>query len=281
MSRALAVIREEMVFAAVPERRRDRITQAIYAEQASYAPGGHYFQRGLFDWELKLVRSARFPRQGRVLVGGAGGGREAAALHDLGYEVLALEPNERLVALGQAALEGRPRLTLVRGSYADLIGATRREPDSGTGAHLAAALWRAPFDAVILGWTSFSYLAGDAEREALLRALLTLAPGAPVVLSFLSRQAEEPPSSATLRLRLRLRRWAPRMGARWSRRPGERFLPLGGFAFGLELAEVEQLARLAGYDVAHLSRDPEPHALLVPAPRPADQHRPRPSASVR
>ena len=50
----------------------------------------------LFNWEADLVERVFPPPPGKVLVGGAGGGREAFELVTRGYAVAAFEPSDVL-----------------------------------------------------------------------------------------------------------------------------------------------------------------------------------------
>ena len=55
-----------------------------------------YTKRGLAGWEQGAVER-HFPPGGRILVTGAGGGREVLALLALGFDAVGYEPNPRLV----------------------------------------------------------------------------------------------------------------------------------------------------------------------------------------
>ncbi len=54
-----------------------------------------------------------FPQQGRLLVGGAGGGREANVLAGRGYSVFAFDPAAELVRMGAPPL-GERGIVLLR-----------------------------------------------------------------------------------------------------------------------------------------------------------------------
>ncbi|HUF28539.1 MAG TPA: class I SAM-dependent methyltransferase [Gemmatimonadaceae bacterium] len=250
----VAALRDELLLAWVAPERRDSITEALYAIQASYAPGGNTYEQGLFDWEQAALEHAAFPRRGRVLVGGAGGGRELAALRARGFEVVGFDPCEPLVQRGRASLGAEGPLPFLRGSYDDLVRAARGEPSS-----LAPLLAHAPFDAVILGWGSFSYLGSRDEALALLRALRQLAPAAPVLASFLRPHEEEPSA-----MRRRVRRLFARLGAPARALPGDAFTPWAGFHRVTALDEIPPLAAQAGYEVLVLRAGWYAHALLRP-----------------
>ena len=62
---------------------------------AVYDANAPQFRGKLFNWEVEMVTGFPAP-PGRVLVGGAGGGREAFELSARGYAVTAFEPSRVL-----------------------------------------------------------------------------------------------------------------------------------------------------------------------------------------
>ena len=258
LARLVSVVRDEVLFAWVPPSRRAELTAALYAGQTTYAPGGGTFRAGLFDWERALIEMPPFPRTGRLLVGGAGGGREAVALRDRGYEVVAFEPVAALVRAGVPAVAERPGALLIRASYDDLVRAARGEPSP-----LAPALAAAGVDGVVLGWGSLGHVTEEEDRVALLRAVRAIAPAAPVILSFTDALAPDPRGSRTAALRRGLRRLFAALGAPARYRPGDRFTPWGGFSRDSDAAAIETLARSAAYDVVFIASNPG-RAMLTP-----------------
>ena len=134
----------------------------------------HDFEDGLFPWERAEI-VASFPPSGRILLGAAGGGRELFDLCRMGYEVLAF-PNP----CHGAPLQRRARWqrlspgAMCAPSYADVV--------------LAAELGQARWPASLRPEFTESFWAGPASpfgrtSAKLLKALRTLAPGAPVCSS--------------------------------------------------------------------------------------------------
>jgi SAM-dependent methyltransferase len=253
--RALAALRDEILLAFVAPKFRDAVTRAAYSRDASYLPGGATFEQGLLSWEYALLQRPELPRRGRVLLAGAGGGREVKALADRGYEVSAFETVECYCAACAKALGHRDKVQVVCASYKDLV----RCASTGDG---RLGGFRGPFDLVWLGWASFAHITDFGDQVAVLQSLQTIAPGAPVVLSFFLNASPAPPGASS-RLRRNLRRALVMLGGRHAS-PAIQFWPWAGFAYLFTRSELEHLFRTAGYASAVLEEDPYPHALLVP-----------------
>jgi len=255
MFRAHEVLRDEVLVAFVAPELRDAVTAAAYSRDETYLPAGATFEQGLFAWESALLERPELPRRGRVLLAGAGGGREAKVLADRGYEVLAFEPVERYCTACIEALGDRRNLQVVCASYDDLLDLARNRSGPLAG-------YRGPFDLIWLGWGSFAHVTVAEDQTAVLTSLKTLAPNASIVLSFFMRaSSEEAGAAAGLRRKLR---WALRMLGGRHASPGIRFWPWAGFAYAFTRTELRDLFRATGYSPAVLHEEPYPHALLVP-----------------
>ena len=89
--------RSELVAALASDEVLDRFNDIAYAGSRSYRPDASSFRAYLFPWEEEAIQRF-FPKPpAHVLVGGAGGGREALALVERGYRVTAFEPSAGLV----------------------------------------------------------------------------------------------------------------------------------------------------------------------------------------
>jgi hypothetical protein len=167
----------------------DAYNDLAYERTPIYRAGTRQFRETLFNWEAEAIAGAFPDPPGRVLVGGAGGGREAFALAARGYEVVAFEPSAGLArSMVQHAPLGVSVDALI-GRYEELPWLT----DAATGASVDVRL-RGPFAAVLLGWASFSHLRTRAARVAALRVLGELTTG-PLVLSFYTRRPRSTPAS--------------------------------------------------------------------------------------
>lgn len=133
----------------------------------SYADREHNLG-GLFDWEAAAIDANLRPGS-LVVVTAAGGGREVIALLERGFDAVGYEPNTTLVSAGSELL----------GERGDRLRACERD---------AFPADAPPADAIVVGWGSYSLIAGRARRIAfLLAARRALPAGAPMLCSFLVR----------------------------------------------------------------------------------------------
>ena len=153
------------------------LDRAFYADALEAVDGvarryedEQHITSGLQPWEHAAVTGA-FPPGARVVVTGAGAGREVVALLSLGFDPVGYEPNARLVAAGQRLLEASGEAQRLRPCRRSAF------PRDATRA-----------DAVLVGWGSYMLMPGRARRTAFLRAAReVLGPGGPLLLSFFPR----------------------------------------------------------------------------------------------
>ncbi len=130
--------------------------------------------RGLFDWERAAIEK-HLPSSGRVVVTGAGGGREVLALLERGYDAVGYEPHPQLVRAGAALLERR-------GHGQRLFVSGRDEFPAEVEA----------CDAIIVGWGSYALIPGRRRRIEFLRGAHACLPaGGPMLVSFFAREGGE------------------------------------------------------------------------------------------
>jgi 2-polyprenyl-3-methyl-5-hydroxy-6-metoxy-1,4-benzoquinol methylase len=149
--------------------RLERLTEHRYrsaVSPGSYAESG-YLDSGLFLWERHAIQR-HFPPGGRILVASAGAGREMIALANAGFRVNGFDCSAPLVQAGQKAL--RERNIEARLDYA---------------APSTVPPLQEHYDAVLVGFSGYMYIAGKERRIAFLKALCRLLePGAPLMISF-------------------------------------------------------------------------------------------------
>jgi hypothetical protein len=229
-------VRSLAVLSLAPDATLDRFNDWAYSQSNAYRRGSSGFRRGLFPWEEDVVRRF-FPKPpARVLVGGAGSGREPVALAALGYDVVAFEPVTTLAGAANATDE-TGAVHWYRAGYEDLPALASVE--GGPSARLPDLR---PFDVAILGWGSFSHLRNDASRVAALRAFADVTLG-PILASFIAVKSSRA---------ARARRITRRLLARRGRQPGDHFSIQMGFRHPVSEDEVAALAKDAGLDVLEL-----------------------------
>jgi hypothetical protein len=231
----------------------DRFNDIAYASTRSYRPDTSSFRAYLFPWEEEAIRRF-FPNPpGHVLVGGAGGGREALALVDRGYRVTAFDPSSGLAeALSRA--RDADSLVVYRARYEDLPHLDGVSGRDGIELSTFPAI-----DAAIAGWGSFSHLRTRELRVAALESLAQATPG-PILVSFLGLYDDERTPDSILG---RLRRALPR---RQGRSPADVFSVYIGFYHRTSEQEIKDLAAAAGVEILYRSFDTRdtnwPHVVL-------------------
>lgn len=149
------------------------LDEAVYRGPGSYLTDEHNLG-GLFPWESEAVNGF-FRGRTRLLLVGAGGGREAIALARQGFQVDAFECNPALV-------EYANRLLTREGIEARVRHLPRDEAPPAGG----------PYDGAIVGWSAYMLIMGRARRVAFLRSLRRLLdPRAPLLLSFWTRPEDD------------------------------------------------------------------------------------------
>jgi len=141
-------------------------------------PGEHDYHsnewnlRGLLSWEERALNSY-FRGCERLLLLGAGGGREVLALRRLGYLVDAFEPHPDLVDVANELLQAE-------GYEPSVHVVPRNEAPTNTGKE---------YDGIIIGWGMYMHIQGKKHRIALLRQLRAKThKQCPILLSFMVRR---------------------------------------------------------------------------------------------
>lgn len=167
--------RSRLVCLLASDHVLDAYNTIAYSAAPRYQPavGGEHAE--LFSWERAAVETW-FPKApAKVLIGGAGGGREARQLLKLGYQVVAFEP---VVALAEGlAAQHWQGLQVFEGRYEtlpDLI-----EIDGGMAPRLEDL---GPFDAAIMGWGSLAHVRRADDRVSAIRSMVAVVAG-PILVS--------------------------------------------------------------------------------------------------
>ncbi len=208
---------------------KSSLAQYIYGRREVYGPAALYaWERFWYQRDLPLAPA-------HVLVGGCGSGREMLALIDAGYQVSGFEPAAGLYQAACRALPDNTHIWQLR--YEDI-------------SHASAArelVAQAPYDAVILGWGSFSHVLELSMRERVIQILHRLCPRGPILLSY---QAASPNGLA--KTSNSVERAARQIGGGLRNLRGlpapssesDVFLPHAGFVHRFTDVEIQELAKL-------------------------------------
>jgi hypothetical protein len=223
----------------------DRLDEDFYGHGQDIEDGRRFTYRdeqhnlsGLRDWE-EVAIDTHFPPGGRVVVTGAGGGREVLALLERGHDAVGFEPNSALVAAGSELLR--------RLGHGDRLHRSARDVFPAEAP---------PCDAVLVGWGSYMLIWGRPRRLAFLRAARQALPvGAPIICSFFVRP------SATRYFRI------VAATANLIRRIRRAELVQVGDSIGVNLThsftrpEIEQELAEAGFRMVAFAAEPYGHAI--------------------
>jgi 2-polyprenyl-3-methyl-5-hydroxy-6-metoxy-1,4-benzoquinol methylase len=149
-----------------------KINRFYYSRTKKYKDSS-YNKSGLWAWESAII--ARYFRNcKRLLLIGAGGGREVLALRRLGYEVNGFECNSELVRVANTLLNDEGLSASIRFAPPDMC------PNSNAS--------RPIYDGLIVGWGAYMLIRGHDKRVAVLRKMRAqVNAGAPLLVSFFSR----------------------------------------------------------------------------------------------
>ena len=239
-------LRSKVVVTFAPDAVLDAYNAASYGASASYKPGADTFRRDWFPWERAALDTWFPSAPARVLVGGAGGGREALLLAEAGHDVTGFDPVAPLVqAFADAA---RDRCRVFVGRYEALPAVSRLD---GT----IEEFEEGSFDAGIMGWGSVAHVRRDEERVEAVRAFVRLVRG-PVLISVYPEL------------------WSPGRGRldRWLSADGAVFSPGLGRVQTYDAPRFRGLLERAGVEVLALDTsmriDNWPHAVVRKPARP-------------
>jgi len=152
-----------------------KINNTYYSSTKKYKDPD-YNKGGLWAWERAII-ARYFHNCKRLLLIGAGGGREVLALRRLGYDVHGFECNSDLVHVANALLEEEGLSPRIQFAPPDMC-------PTGKGPQLT-------YDGLIVGWGAYMLIQGRNNRVALLRKMRAhVNAGAPLLISFFFRSPD-------------------------------------------------------------------------------------------
>jgi hypothetical protein len=167
-----------MVLACASDDFYDVYNDYTFSQQGAYRAGAKFSRSSLYPFEERAI-TRYFPAPpGTVLIGAAGGGREALVLARSGYQVVAFEPASGL-AVSLAHFCGELPIQVFLGRYERLPLVSLLERPT-VSIDLRS---RGPFVAAIVGWGSFSHLRSDVQCIETLKRFGTLTQG-PILVSY-------------------------------------------------------------------------------------------------
>jgi hypothetical protein len=208
----------------------------------------HGAGQGLFEWERRWFAAALPPAPARILLGGAGRRREADWLWQQAFELVAFDPVPAFAAKTPDQLVG---------AYEGLV-----RPSNLSEVHFRdAVLARAPYDAAVLGWGSFTHLVCADDRASVLRFLRQHVSGNVLLSVWLCTGHLQ--QALTKRLGSLVGRALRRRSTRALER--DQILPHCGFSHAFEREELQDLATEARYRLQWEGDQHDfPHATLTP-----------------
>jgi hypothetical protein len=230
---------EELLGAALSPDEQSDLGVDLYAA----SPPGSGAPADLWPWERSWFERRLPPSPAQLLLGGAGAGREAAALTRMGYRVDAFEPVPALQPRCAAAVA--PDGEALIGTYQDLARSVLNGQPGGPLDRFAGRRYQA----VILGWGSFTHVLDASDRQQTLLACARLTPTGPILASFWMRASHATSDEASSEGAVAAASGARRVGQLIARLRGRAasdtrhaFGAWCGFAHAFSREEVEALA---------------------------------------
>jgi hypothetical protein len=222
------------------------LDEHVYADKREKVFGGafryfdaEYNAAGLFDWESSAI-DEHFPARGKLVVTGAGGGREVLALLDRGFEAVGYEPNDKFVEAGSAFLASRGHPGCLQHIERDAF------PNCDN-----------KLDAIVVGWGSYTLIPGRARRVAFLQdARRQLEAGAPMLVSYIER----PETGAYFRTLAVVANAVRALLGRERVEVGDALVP--HYVHHFTRPEVESELRAGGFELVIARSEPYPHAVV-------------------
>lgn len=238
---------EEFILAIVPSRFHATFVTPTYIN--SYGPKTPY--HGLFSWEDIATKNFFPPPPAKILIGGAGSGRELILLGKKGYYLSGFEPILISATHAKSCVPKEKLLVFQKGKYEDLVKGTLQEIEKYK-----------PYDAVILGWGSISHILDPNMHKFILQKVRNVCPNGPILLSW--RRA----SYASPKVRF-LRKIFSFCKLRTSSERDYFRFDLG-FCHSFSKDEIENLAKSTNNSIAFYEDEKTyPHAVLFPKAMPA------------
>lgn len=238
LTHSIRALHQAIWLGLLNRRQLAELTEWRYQQWSVFTDSG-YNLSGLEKWEKEAV-DRYFDSCGSVLIGAAGGGREAVALSQRGMKVSAFECSKVLAETGNEILRAANVETRIQVAKPD-------ELPEGLGT----------YDGFIMGWGGYMHIIGEVRRIAFLEQCRQhLADRAPILLSFFTRSTDS-----------RIYRWTRRIANVIGRlRPGSEPVEMGDLLehtlnHSFTKEEIRSELEAAGFEMLHYAEEPYGHAL--------------------
>ncbi len=200
-------------------------------DQSQYYASTEHNLSGFFEWE-KSVLDRFFRRGSRILVAGAGGGREVLALRKAGFDAEGFDCSLPLVRASEQIFDRLGESKFVTFCEPDVVPPGPRI-----------------YDGLIVGWAAYTHIPTKARRVAFLQALNQRAlPNSRLLISFFARHGS-PSDQVLVHWMARLCRFVLR-GRKEPLELGDR-ISFARFVHSFTTDEVEDELRTAGFRVEY------------------------------
>jgi hypothetical protein len=199
-----------------------------------------YNKRGLFTWERAAIESHFAPKASIALLA-AGGGREVLALRQLSFSVDAWECQPEFI-------DAANTLLVAEGYEPSVSYAARNRAPAGSDS----------YDALIIGWGTYTLIRGCEQRIALLRDLRGMVDnGSPLFLSFFARR----PRDRQLRVTVSVGNLVRQVLGRDVLEMGDSLDP--NFVHWFDEDEIRSELAAGGFELTYFRWAPYGHAVAV------------------
>jgi hypothetical protein len=220
----------------------NRVTVGHFGKSQYFASKEHNLS-GLFDWEVPVI-DRYFRRGSRILVAGAGAGREVLALRKEGFDADGFECSLPLILASQ-------RIFDELGESKHLVHCAPDDVPPGP----------AIYDGVIVGWGVYAYIPTRLRRILFLQSLRERArPHSPLLISFFAERSGSWDESVVYRTAALTRLL---LGGRKEPLELGDHLEDGRYFHRFTRDEMEEELKTAGFRLAHYAEDIGDEAICI------------------
>ncbi|MCP4680333.1 MAG: class I SAM-dependent methyltransferase [Deltaproteobacteria bacterium] len=258
--------REELILLFGNDDFYRSYNEVAYEEALSYDARSPRFREKLFRWERDAIEEFFQSPPARVLVGGAGGGREAFELCARGYQVTAFEPVTHLaMGMYEKAIEQNLELIVFTGGYEQLIQGWGNDASSSRMPPNLKASTLGIFDAILLGWGSVSHVRSPRGRQSLFaKCSEILAPGGRLLASYFTSQKKPVERHLSMKKKI-LDKTKTMLRNIGGNDDNDRFYAHAGLGHHFDDDEILELAKHSGLKILSMLNgddDEYPHCLM-------------------